>query len=194
MVRVFWLRIHSTADVYYEKNKKSDRELEQILIKDSYYRENIITSQERRAELQNVFNNMVNPGSDVDLERRMMEAFHGGRSDQKRLYPVNKTLYGTEQGVAEKQRAVEESMRKEEERKTRRRNRKHAKSTHSSSDKESIQALGEMHENDATLMKERNSSHNMDPIKRRKRWIVAGTAVTAFVTIGVIVIGRPRSS
>jgi hypothetical protein len=89
---------------------------------------------------------------------------------------------------------VEESMRKEEERKTRRRNRKHAKSTDSSSDKESIQALGEMHENDATLMKERNSSHNMDPIKRRKRWIVAGTAVTAFVTIGVIVIGRPRSS
>ncbi len=86
-------------------------------------------------------------------------------------------------------------MRKEEERKTRRRNRKQSKSTDSFSDKESIQALRrEMHENDATLMKERKSSHNMDPIERRKRWIVAGTAVTAFVTIGVIVIGRPRSS
>jgi len=192
MVRVFFYS--TAADVYYEKNKKSDRELEQILIKDNYYRENIITSQERRAELQKVFNNMANPGSDVDLERRMMEAFHGGRSDQKRLYPVNKTLYGTEQGVAEKQRAMEESMRKEEERKTRRRNQKQAKSSDLFSNIESKKALEEIHGNDVTLLKERNSSHNMDPIERRKRWTVAGTAVTAFVTIGVLVIGRSRSS
>jgi hypothetical protein len=192
MVRVFFYS--TAADVYYEKNKKSDRELEQILIKDNYYRENIITSQERRAELQKVFNNMANPGSDVDLERRMMEAFHGGRSDQKRLYPVNKTLYGTEQGVAEKQRAMEESMRKEEERKTRRRNQKQAKSSDLFSNIESKKALEEIHGNDVTLLKERNSSHNMDPIERRKRWTVAGTAVTAFVTIAVLVIGRSRSS
>jgi hypothetical protein len=192
MVRVFFYS--TAADVYYEKNKKSDRELEQILIKDNYYRENVITSQERRAELQKVFNNMANPGSDVDLERRMMEAFHGGRSDQKRLYPVNKTLYGTEQGVAEKQRAMEESMRKEEERKTRRRNQKQAKSSDLFSNIESKKALEEIHGNDVTLLKERNSSHNMDPIERRKRWTVAGTAVTAFVTIAVLVIGRSRSS
>jgi hypothetical protein len=137
---------------------------------------------------------MANPGSDVDLERRMMEAFHGGRSDQKRLYPVNKTLYGTEQGVAEKQRAMEESMRKEEERKTRRRNQKQAKSSDLFSNIESKKALEEIHGNDVTLLKERNSSHNMDPIERRKRWTVAGTAVTAFVTIAVLVIGRSRSS
>ncbi len=39
----------------------------------------------------------------------MMEALHGGKSDQKRLHPVNQTLYGTEEGVAEKQRAIKES-------------------------------------------------------------------------------------
>jgi hypothetical protein len=182
------------ADVYYEKNKKSDRELEQILIKDSYYRENVITSQERRAELQKILNNMANPGSDIDLENRMMEALHGGRSDQKRLYPVNQTLYGTEEGVAEQQRTMEESMRKEEEKNTRRRNKRKAKRSDSISDKESIKTLRETHENNSTLLKEGNSSHYMDPIERQKRWTAAGTAVAAIVTIGVLVIGRPRST
>ncbi len=32
----------STENVYYDKNKKGNRELEQILIRDSYYWENII--------------------------------------------------------------------------------------------------------------------------------------------------------
>jgi hypothetical protein len=182
------------ADIYYERNKKSDRELEQILIKDSYYRENVTTSHERRAELQKILNNMANPGSDIELEHRMTEAFHGGRNDQKRLYPVNQTLYGTEEGVAEQQRAMEESMRKEEEKNTRRRNKRKAKKSDSISDKETIKTLKVTHEHKSTLMTEGNSSLYVDPVERQKRWTAAGTVVAAIVAIGVLVIGRPRST
>jgi hypothetical protein len=121
--------------VFYEKNKKSDKELEQILTsKDSYYRETVDASRERRAEFQTFFNSLKD-GSDPDAQRRMKEALTGGKGDQKRLYAVDETLYGTEEGVAEKQRASEEWKRKEEERQTRRRkNNKNEKvTTHSTS-------------------------------------------------------------
>jgi hypothetical protein len=43
-------------------------------------------------------------------------------------------------------------------------------------------------------MTEGNSSLYADPVERQKRWTAAGTVVAAIVAIGVLVIGRPRST
>jgi hypothetical protein len=51
---------------------------------------------------------------------RLQQVLHGGKTDLKRQHPVDKELYGTEQGVVIKQRTEEEIHAMAEERKRRR--------------------------------------------------------------------------
>jgi len=179
-------------DVFYEKNKKSDEELEKILTdKDSRYRETVNTSRERRAEFQTFFNKLKD-GSDPDAERRMKEALHGGKGDQKRLYSVDKTLYGTDEGVAEKQRASEELKQKEDERM--RRKKKKKKVTPLSLDKESPSADKKDPRGSSTTSSSISTEENLGTSDRNRIWtaMAAGSAV-AF-TVALILGGRPRSS
>ena len=121
-----------------------------------------------------------------------MEALHGGKSDQKRLHPVNQTLYGTEEGVAENQRAIKESRWIEQDRQTRRQKRKEAKARNTTLDSDRKEIPVDKKENPTPTMSKGNSSLDVDRIENQKIWTMTGTAVAAMVAVGIIVLSRPR--
>ena len=49
---------------------------------------------------------------DVSKDKRIDEMLHAGRGDMKRHYPVDEKYYGTEEGLAAKERIQEELKRK----------------------------------------------------------------------------------
>jgi len=102
--------------------------LEELLSRDDYYKEKVQASRARRAEFQKFFDNLKNPGSDPDTERRMQEVLKGGRSYEKRLHAIDENLYGTAEGIKFSEelrhKAIKERKQKEEQRKEQRR-RKH---------------------------------------------------------------------
>ena len=97
-----------------------------------------------------------------------MEALHGGKSDQKHLHPVNQTLYGTEEGVAEKQRAIKESRWIEQDRQTRRQKRKEAKARNTTLDSDRKEIPVDKKENPTPTMSKGNSSLDVDRIEIKK--------------------------
>ena len=74
---------------------------------------------EFREDMKQFMSGIKDPGSDQGTERRMAEALAGGRGQAKRHYAVNKELYGTEEGVKQRNMAEEEQRKKEERRKRR---------------------------------------------------------------------------
>jgi hypothetical protein len=65
---------------------------------------------------------MKDPNS--DQQRKMNDVLMGGRGEQKRLYSVDETLYGTEEGARLALEAQEKSKNKAESRTKKRKNKK----------------------------------------------------------------------
>lgn len=103
--------------LYYKRNVQTDEEFEEMLRKN--YSSNIESSKSKREDMMQFMSGIKDPGSDQGTERRMAEALAGGRGQAKRHYAVNKELYGTEEGVKQRNMAEEEQRKKEERRKRR---------------------------------------------------------------------------
>jgi len=94
--------------IYYDKNKKTDEELEKILRKDEYYQQKIQNNQKQRQEFQAFFD-QLKTGKTAELDKKMNEMLAAGKSQsnahqesnaaRKRLYAVDESLLGTEEGA-----------------------------------------------------------------------------------------------
>ena len=56
------------------------------------------------------------PGQDCDQDAKLQEILKGGKQSIKRHYAVDKTLYGTEEGVIQRKRAEKDVERKKRKR------------------------------------------------------------------------------
>ncbi len=83
--------------MYWQKNHKSDEDLEKILEENTANKALIQNSRDKKQDMVNFFESMKN--SDTTQESKMREVLYGGRSDMKRHYRVDESLYGTEEGA-----------------------------------------------------------------------------------------------
>mmetsp|Transcript_20624 Transcript_20624/g.46628 ORF Transcript_20624/g.46628 Transcript_20624/m.46628 type:complete len:159 (-) Transcript_20624:50-526(-) len=100
-------------------NSPTDDEFEETLRKN--YSHNIQQSREKQEQMSAFLRNaMVDPNG--QQQQRMNEVLLGGRGQQKRLYAVDETIYGTEEGAKLQQAAQDAaSMQKPSKAKKRRR-------------------------------------------------------------------------
>lgn len=94
---------------YYQSNKASDADFEEELRKN--YSHNIQASQSNRAEMVKVVEALKR--GNVSKDKRIDEMLHAGKGDKKRHYPVDEKYYGTEEGIAAKERIQEELKMKQ---------------------------------------------------------------------------------
>lgn len=108
--------------LYYLRNRPSEEEFEEVL--KEHYGSKIQQSKARRDDMVKVFQGIKDPGSNDEIDRKMAEVLRGGRGEAKRHYAVDSKLYGTEEGVIERQRSEEERKKREERRKKKLREKK----------------------------------------------------------------------
>lgn len=83
---------------YYNRNAPSDEDLENILRKD--YSSTIKESENKRQQMTQFIENAVKkPTSDQKMDRKLSSVLLSGKGEMKRQLPVDKTLYGTEEGA-----------------------------------------------------------------------------------------------
>ncbi|KAL3790627.1 hypothetical protein ACHAW5_004194 [Stephanodiscus triporus] len=95
---------------HWYKNAPTDEEFEEKLRQN--YSQNIDNSRDKHAQMNAFLQSMKDPNS--DQQKKMNEVLMGGRGGQKRLYSVDETLYGTEEGAKLALAAQEEAKKKAE--------------------------------------------------------------------------------
>mmetsp|Transcript_13598 Transcript_13598/g.29564 ORF Transcript_13598/g.29564 Transcript_13598/m.29564 type:complete len:173 (-) Transcript_13598:163-681(-) len=98
---------------YWYKNAPTEEEIEEKLRKN--YSHNIETSREKRVQMTNFLQNIKDPNS--DQSKQMDKVLLGGRGQQKRLYAVDETIYGTEEGAKLQKDAQQKAKKKKRKKK-----------------------------------------------------------------------------
>mmetsp|Transcript_9362 Transcript_9362/g.28183 ORF Transcript_9362/g.28183 Transcript_9362/m.28183 type:complete len:213 (-) Transcript_9362:707-1345(-) len=113
---------------YYKKNVKSDEEFEKILSEN--YGGKIQAARSKRSDITRMVQSVKNPGSDAEMEKKFEKVLYAGKSESKRHYAVDGTLYGTEEGERKRNAAEEERKKqKKDGRKKARKSKKKQKDT-----------------------------------------------------------------
>ncbi|KAL7437779.1 hypothetical protein ACHAXH_008821 [Discostella pseudostelligera] len=97
---------------HWYKNAPTDEEFEEELQKN--YSHNIQNSRDKHAQMNAFLQSMKDPNS--DQQKQMEKVLMGGRGQQKRLYSVDETIYGTEEGAKLQQAAQEKATKKKKKR------------------------------------------------------------------------------
>ena len=97
------LAISSLAYHWY-KNAPTNEQFEKELSKN--YSQNIQSSRDKHVQMTQFLQNMKDPNKNVEQQQRMQEVLLGGRGQQKRLYAVDDSIYGTEEGAKLQKEAV----------------------------------------------------------------------------------------
>lgn len=113
-VHVFAFGIASVPGIFYamywKRNHESDEEFEEKLREK--YGSKIQSSKDKRENMVKLIQAIKHPGQDSDQDEKLQEILKGGKQSIKRHYAVDKTLYGTEEGVIQRRRAEEDVTRK----------------------------------------------------------------------------------
>ncbi|KAL7450116.1 hypothetical protein ACHAWC_002093 [Mediolabrus comicus] len=89
---------------HWYKNAPTDEQFEKELSKN--YSQNIQSSRDKHVQMTQFLQNMKDPDKSVEQQQRMQEVLLGGRGQQKRLYAVDDSIYGTEEGAKLQKEAV----------------------------------------------------------------------------------------
>ena len=89
---------------HWYKNAPTDEQFEKELSKN--YSQNIQSSRDKHVQMTQFLQNMKDPNKNVEQQQRMQEVLLGGRGQQKRLYAVDDSIYGTEEGAKLQKEAV----------------------------------------------------------------------------------------
>lgn len=89
---------------YWYKNAPTDEQFEKELSKN--YSQNIQSSRNKHVQMTQFLKNMKDPNKNVEQQQQMQEVLLGGRGQQKRLYAVDDSIYGTEEGAKLQKEAV----------------------------------------------------------------------------------------
>jgi hypothetical protein len=89
---------------HWYKNAPTDEQFEKELSKN--YSQNIQSSRDKHVQMTQFLQNMKDPDKSVEQQQRMQEVLLGGRGQQKRLYAVDASIYGTEEGAKLQKEAV----------------------------------------------------------------------------------------
>ena len=82
---------------HWYKNAPTDEQFEKELSKN--YSQNIQSSRDKHVQMTQFLQNMKDPNKSAEQQQRMQEVLLGGRGQQKRLYAVDDSIYGTEEGA-----------------------------------------------------------------------------------------------
>ena len=89
---------------HWYKNAPTDEQFEKELSKN--YSQNIQSSRDKHVQMTQFLQNMKDPNKSAEQQQRMKEVLLGGRGQQKRLYAVDDSIYGTEEGAKLQTEAV----------------------------------------------------------------------------------------
>ena len=96
--------------MYWQKNHESDEELERKLMK--HHGDKIKGNREKNQQMTSFFQAMKDGNKNSEQEARIKEVLQGGKGTIKRHYAVDKTLYGTKEGMAMREETLEKEEKK----------------------------------------------------------------------------------
>jgi len=108
--------------LYAQRYGPEEEELEEEIRK--RYAPDIAKSQRNNEAMQELFQHAIKNPDDGAEDDRLSQVLYGGKGEMKRLHAIDKELYGTAQGVEQRNRLQEELKQQAEENKKRRKRRK----------------------------------------------------------------------
>lgn len=106
--------------MYWYKNRSTDEEFEDMLRKN--YGSKIETSRHKKESMVEIIGGIKS--RDPTQESKLQEVLRGGKSEAKRQHAVDEVLYGTEEGVAQRETAAAEEEKKRKKQKKKKKKKK----------------------------------------------------------------------
>jgi hypothetical protein len=101
--------------LYAQRYGPEEEELEQEIRK--RYAPDIAKNQQNNAAMQELFQHAIKNPDDAVEDDRLAQVLYGGKGEKKRFHAVDKELYGTAQGVEQRNRLQEELKQEAKEKK-----------------------------------------------------------------------------
>lgn len=178
--------------VYWKRNHQSDEEFEQTLRQN--YSSKIQGNKDKKQDMVQFFEAMKDPAKNPEQDEKMMQVLRGGNGDIKRHYAVDDKLYGTEEGLAKRKEAENESIQIESEKKNKKEKLAKKKNKKKKNKiKQKKEQISDDVDDDRGGNKPQNSESSIKNLPSAQKAVVGVAAVGTLALIASVVGGKKGS-